>query len=95
MTRIIIRKLIFDQYNREHIQKHKVSETEIIAAGNNLIYHRKTYGSRYLVTGWSSERLITMVIQRRQKGEYYLVTARDASKKERRKVYAKEKKQNS
>lgn len=92
MTKIIIRKLIFDQYNREHIKKHKVSETEIIEAGKSLIYHRQGYKCRYLATGRSGTRLITMIIKRQIKGEYYLVTARDASKKERKKVYVKEKK---
>lgn len=95
MTRIVIKLLVFDKYNLEHIQKHKVTEIEIIEAGKNLIYHRRTYKNRYLVIGRSGTRLISLVIKREEEGKYYLVTARDTSKKERRDVYAKEKKQNT
>src|SRR3989338_9056329 len=95
MTRIVIKQLAFDKYNLEHIQKHNVTETEIKQAGKNLIYHRRSYKGRYLVTGRSNTRLITLVLKREAKGKYYLVTARDASKNERRDVYIKEKKQNT
>lgn len=95
MTRVIIRHLVFDEYNRKHIKKHRVGETEIIETGKNLIYHRKTYRGRYLATGRCGTKLITLIIERKETGRYYLVTARDASKKERRKVYEKEKKQNT
>ncbi len=95
MTRIIIRKLIFDDYNRKHIRRHNVSETEVIKAGNRIIFHKKTYKDRYLAVGRVNLRLIALVIRRENKREYYLVTARDAGKNERRRVYEKEKKQNS
>ena len=94
MTRIVIKQLVFDKYNLEHIQKHNVTVTEIKQAGKNLIYHRRSYKGRYLTISRSETRLITLVIKR-EEGKYYLVTARDTSKKERRDVYAKEKKQNT
>lgn len=94
MTRIVIKQLALDKHNLEHIQKHNVTETEIKQAGKNLIYHRRSYKGRYLAIGRSNTRLITLVIKR-EEGKYYLVTARDASRKERRDVYAKEKKQNT
>lgn len=95
MTKIIIRELVFDEYNREHIKKHNVTEIEIVEAGKRLIYHRKTYKGRYLAIGRTDVRLITLIIQREGTGRYFLITARDTSKKERRDVYEKEKKQNS
>ena len=95
MTRIVIKKLIWDDWNREHIRKHKVSKEEIEIAGSNLIYHKRTYRERYLVIGRSRERLITIVLNRIDSSTYYLITARDASKKERKIAYEKEKKQNS
>jgi len=42
MTRIIVAKLVWDDWNREHIQKHDVTENEIIKAGKNIIYHKRT-----------------------------------------------------
>lgn len=90
MTRIVIRKLIIDTWNLEHIRKHFVTSDEVIAVGNNLVYHKRTYQGRYVAIGRSGRRIITMVLSRKGRGEYYLVTARDASKKEKRVVYEKE-----
>ena len=95
MTRIVIRKLIYTAINLEHIKKHKVSEKEILAAGKNLIYHRQSYKGRYLAIGRSGTRLITLIIRKKEVSTYYIVTARDSSRKERRDVYEKEKKQNT
>lgn len=91
MTRIKVKQLIFDRWNIYHIKKHNVKSEEIIEAGVNLIYHRKTYKGRYLAVGRSGKRLISFVINRKGSSIYYLVTARDADKKEREKVYEKEK----
>ena len=92
MTRIIIKKIIWDAYNVEHIKKHKVSFEEAIEAGLNIIYHKRTYGKRYLVVGRSKLRLISLVLSREGIGKYYLITARDAGKNERKAVYEKEQK---
>jgi len=96
MTRIIVKEIIFDTWNKEHIKKHGVTEEEVKETGGNLIYHKRTYKGRYLLTGRAGRRLISFVLIRQGEGKYYLITARDASQKERRKVYEKEsKKQNS
>ena len=92
MTRIKVKQLIFDIWNIRHIKKHKIKPEEIIEAGANLIYHRKTYKGRYLAVGRSGKKLVSFVIKRKGPGRYYLVTARNASKKEREKVYDKQKK---
>lgn len=90
MTRIIVRKIIWNEYNLEHIKKHGVSKQEVEETGKNFLYHRRTHTSRYLAIGRVGFRIITLVIKRESVGEYYLVTARDSSKKERRDLYAKE-----
>ena len=91
MTRIKVKQLIFDRWNIGHIKKHDVKPEEIIEAGVNLIYHRKTYKGRYLAVGRTGKRLLAFVIKRKGRSIYYLVTARDADKKERERVYEKEK----
>ena len=48
-----------------------------------------------MAVGRVSKRLIALVVKRENPGKYYLVTARDAGRNERRRVYEKEKKQNS
>ncbi|EKD91443.1 MAG: hypothetical protein ACD_30C00005G0011 [uncultured bacterium] len=92
MTRIIILELIWDEVNKEHIKKHSVSTEEVENIGKNFIYHRKTHTGRYMAVGRSGNRLITIIIRRKAPKKYYPVTARDASKKERKDLYAKEKK---
>lgn len=91
MTRIVVKELVFDEWNREHIRKHNVTPEEARDAGKSLIYHRHTYKGRYLLIGRSGRRLITLVLKREGPGKYYPVTARDASRKERRRAYEKEK----
>lgn len=91
MTRIKIATLVWDEWNIEHIKKHGVKIEEITEAGNNIYFHRKTDKDRYLVVGRSGTRLITLIIKRKGRGKYYLVTAFDTAKKDRRIVYEKEK----
>lgn len=91
MTRIIIRKLIWDEWNREHINKHKVTIDEAEEAVKNFIAHRKGKKGRYIAIGKSGTRLISLVIRRENTGVYYPVSVRDSSKKERRDIYEKEK----
>jgi len=92
MTRIVIKQLIFDKFNLNHIKKHRVTPWEIQVVGKKIIYHKRTYKGRYLIIGRSGKRLIAMVLKRLDIGKYYLITARDAGKKERRIVYEKENK---
>ncbi len=91
MTRIVVRYLIFDEHNLEHIKKHKVTREEIEQVGKNFLYHRRTHTGRYLAVSRVGTRIITIVIRRESVNRYYLVTARDASKKERKDLYEKEK----
>lgn len=92
MTRIIVKYLVFDKRNLEHIKKHNVTRDEIEKVGKNFIYHRKTHTRRYLAVGRIELRIITIVVKRVATGEYYPITARDASKKERKYLYEKENK---
>ncbi len=91
MTRLVIKKIILDEYNLEHIKKHGVAREEVEEAVNNFIAHKKAKEGRYIVIGRAGLRLISMIIMRKGVGIYYIVTARDASKKERKIVYGKEK----
>lgn len=91
MTRIKIKYIKWDNWNREHIIKHGVTIEEIVEASKNLYFHRKTDKNRYLAVGRSNTRLLTLIINRENIGIYYLVTAFDTAKKDRKKVYEKEK----
>lgn len=91
MTRIVIKKLIWDEWNREHIKKHNVSVDEAEEAVNNLIAHKKGKKGRFIAIGRSGTRIISVLVGRKETGVYYVATARDSDKKERRLVYEKEK----
>lgn len=92
MTRIKIKHLIWDDWNLEHIKKHKVSPSEVKEVAKNIIAHKRAKLGRYLIIGRVGSRILSIIINRRGVGIYYPVTARDAAKKERMKVYEKEKK---
>lgn len=92
MTKIKVRTLVWDDWNRKHIKKHDVNQEEIIISLDNTSYHKHSHGGRYLSVGRSGKRIITVILRREKSSTYYLVTARDASKKERRDVYEKEEK---
>ena len=89
MTRIIIKEFVWDSINFEHIKKHSVSKEEAEEA-KNFILHWKTHTNRYLIVSRVGTRLISVVLRRVSNGRYYVVTARDAGKKDRRRAYEKE-----
>ncbi len=91
MTRIKIKALIWDEYNIKHIKKHNVTVREAEEAVKNFIAHKIGKKGRYIAIGRSGTRLISLVVRRVSSGVYYLATARDSSKKERREIYDKEK----
>lgn len=95
MTRIIVKKLLWDEWNKQHIAKHKVTKEEVEKAVRKLIGHKKGNKGRYILIGRCEKRLLSIVVSRRNSGIYYVVTARDSDKKERKIVYEKEKKRDS
>ncbi len=92
MTKIKVKSIIWEEWNVEHIKKHNIQVVEVVEAGENLYFHRKTNKGRYLAVGRSGTRLITLILNRKGAGKYYLVTAFDTARKDRIKVYEKENK---
>lgn len=91
MTRIIVKELIWDRINLEHIKKHNVIKGEAEDVPKNMLTHKIGKKGRYIAIGRSGSRLLSLVLSRKSPGVYYVVTARDASKKERSEIYEKEK----
>ena len=89
MTRIIIKEFVWDSINLEHIKKHSISGDEVEQA-KNFICHWRTHTGRYLIVSRVGSRMISVVLRRVSNGRYYVVTARDAGKKDRRRAYEKE-----
>lgn len=79
-----IRQLIWDSWNVEHI-KNKVEVIEVEDICHSPIRSFKTYNKRLVILGGNKKgRLLTIILASKSPGKYYVVTARDASKKERR-----------
>lgn len=91
MTRIVVKELVWDQANVEHIKKHNVVQDEVEEVAGNIITHKKVKLWRYSIFGRVGSRMLTVIIKRRGVGIYYPVTARDSAKKERKRVYKYEK----
>jgi uncharacterized DUF497 family protein len=82
---ITISKLIWDDWNIEHIAHHEVTTEEVEAslADTNAIYLKAKRG-RVMVLGRTGSRLVTTVMnQQKNPQEFYIITSRDMSKKER------------
>lgn len=94
MTRIKVTQLVWDGNNQEHIKKHNVFIDQVEEIGRNQLVHKKGHSGRYIIIGRSGTRILSVVLKRVKTGIYYVVTARDADKKERKLIYEKEK-QNS
>ena len=90
MTKIVLSQLIWDNWNKEHIKIHDVSIEEVEEAISNLLAHRMGHSGKVVLIGRSGKRLIAMVLAKEKGSTYYVVTARDADRKERKLVYEKE-----
>ena len=76
--------LIWDSTNVAHIGKPNVTVFEVeIAAKDPKVKYRYTYDNRYMMCGRADERLLSVIISEQTPGGFYVVTARDMSKKER------------
>lgn len=88
---LFIRKLRWDDWNIDHIAKHDVTpdEVEKVCHKDSLLEVGKK--GRLLIIGLvDDKRMITVVLDHEGKGRYYPVTARPASRKER-KLYKEQK----
>lgn len=84
---LVVRRLIWDAWNIAHIARHKVvpEEVEEVCHGTPIVL--QTYADRLLVIGPAAAgRMLSVVLdsEGRTNGVYYVVTARPASRRERR-----------
>lgn len=89
---IIIKKLIWDEWNVAHITRHNVlsEEVEDVCRGEYVSY--ESYDGRFEVIGKTQQGRILLIVLDPEptKGEYYVVTAHTANKKDRA-IYENEK----
>ena len=83
---MIIRRLVWDEWNVEHIARHGVTAVEVeqVCLGDRYIV-RESYKDRIMLIGSTfKERILTVVIAPKGNDAYYVITARSADRKERR-----------
>ena len=87
MTRIELNRLIWENWNVKHIlDRHSLSKKDIEKAILDVRAHRYGYKGRVVLICKLKKRLISIIIDKKQTGQYYVVTARPADKKERKLV---------
>ena len=84
-TAVVVQELIWDDWNVEHISRHELVPTEVeLALSDKHAIYLKAKQGRVMVLGRAKKRLITTILNaQEEEGVFYVVTARDMSKKER------------
>lgn len=82
---VSVRRLVWDEWNVTHIARHGITpdEVEQVCRGNPV--RLQSYKKRIILVGPTQEgKIISVVLDPENHGVYYPVTARLASRKERR-----------
>lgn len=80
--------LVWDKWNKKHIEKHNISTEEVEEAYTNRFGHSRTYLNRQAMYGKTKNgKLVTIIVSYAKPSELYVVSARVMSKKERRIFY--------
>lgn len=78
--------LIWDEWNTKHIDKHKVTKIEIEEAYAQELGRSESYAKREAIFGRTMKnRPVAIIVSYAKQPLPYVVSARDMSKKERRK----------
>ena len=82
---MLIKKLIWDEWNIEHIARHNVKLEEVEQVCKGIHRLNKWKKAMYRVIGQTADgRYLTIFIAQRGKQSFYPVTARDSTLKDRR-----------
>ena len=82
---ICIRRLVWDTWNVAHIARHQVTSDEVEEVCNGRPTFSETYKERLRVVGpTNAGRFLTVILAHEGNDAYYVITARPASRRERR-----------
>ena len=80
-----ISRLLWDPWNVGHIARHEVTMREVQEVCSGTFISRHSYAGRILIIGSTVDnRVLAVVVEPRGDGAYYVITARPASRRERR-----------
>lgn len=83
---LVIRELLWDDWNEEHIGNHHVSRSEVeeVCFGDPWVLRAKGKDKRATYGQTQGGRYLLVVLGQRGGGMFYPVTARDMTESERR-----------
>lgn len=84
MTKIEIGNLIWNESNLEHLKKHSLTKIDVEKSILNVKAHKQGYKGRIILICEYKNKYISVVIQKKFLGKYYVVTARYSDRKERK-----------
>jgi uncharacterized DUF497 family protein len=86
-----IRRLVWTDWNKEHIARHEVSSDEVEQACQSDHIFFESYKGRLILIGPTvAERMLAVVLEPLGDDVYFVVTARSADRRERR-IYQEQK----
>jgi len=85
MAQVVIAELLWDEWNTTHIARHDVipEEVEEVCRGDAHAEQSRE-GRIRVVASTQAGRMLSVVLAPKGEGKYYPITARPASRKERR-----------
>jgi uncharacterized DUF497 family protein len=82
---LTVKEVVWDDFNIAHIGEHNVDIDEVEDVCNGKVDAYLGHSGRFMVIGKTkSGRILSIVLAQKSKGVFYPVTARNASRKERR-----------
>lgn len=82
---VYIRRLVWDAWNIAHIARHQVTPEEVEEVCQGPSIALQTYAGRTLLIGPThAQRMLAVALDPEGRDKYYPVTARPASRQERR-----------
>ncbi len=81
---LLIRKLIWDSWNVQHIANHKIvpEKVEAVCYGSPLVLLGQQKGRLVLLGPTEENQILAVVLETQGNGRYYPITAYQADKKE-------------
>lgn len=86
---MIVRRLVWDEWNIEHIAKHNVSPEEVEKVCQSKHLLEKGRSGLYQAIGQTQDGRYLIIILAPRSSSFYPVTARDADDKEKRRFKRK------
>lgn len=83
---MIIKKLIWDEWNRDHIAKHHVEPKEVdeICLEKKIVINKSGFLKVRVIGQTDVGRYLAIFLANRGGGNYYPISARDCAPKERK-----------